>query len=57
MGQTMSILTATASHKTAAQAKDAWALAPLLVVMCLIGLVLAIASEPFARAVELMGLS
>lgn len=56
----MSILTATASRKTAAQAKekrDAWALALVLVVMCLIGLVLAIISEPFAQAVELMGLS
>ena len=56
----MSILTSTASPKGAAQAKetsDAWVITLVVVVMCLGFLALAIASEPFAQAVELMGLS
>jgi hypothetical protein len=54
----MSILTASASPKAAAQAKekrDSWALALVLVVICLSNVVLVLASDTFARALELTG--
>ncbi len=54
----MSVLTAP-SRKVTAQAKekwDAWTLTLVLVVICLSNVVLVLASDTFARAVELMGL-
>jgi hypothetical protein len=56
----MSILTATASPKAAAQAKekrDAWALALVFVVIGLSNVVLVLANDTFASAVELIGLN
>ena len=53
----MSTLTAT-SRKVTAQTnekQDAWALALVLVVICLSNVVLVLASDAFARAVELTG--
>ena len=49
----MSILTTAASRKE--DKRDAFALVLVLVVICLGNLVLVLASEPFARAVELTG--
>ena len=54
----MSILTTGASRKVAAKAnenRDAWTLALVCVVICLSNLVLVIASDTFARAVEFTG--
>ena len=54
----MSIFITPANRKTTAQAKDkrdALALVLTLVVICLSNLVLVLASETFARAVELTG--
>ena len=56
----MSIFITPASRKATAQATNKQftvTLVLVLVVMCLSSLVLAITSEPFAHAVELMGLS
>jgi hypothetical protein len=50
--------TTTASHKATAPAKekwDAWTLVLVLVVICLSNVVLVLASDAFARAVELTG--
>ncbi len=47
-----------ATRKITAQAKDTrdnWTLGLVLIVICLINLVLAFASEPFARALQLIG--
>jgi hypothetical protein len=54
----MSILTDTANRKAAAQAKekrDAWTFALVCVVICLGNMVLVLASDAFASAVELAG--
>jgi hypothetical protein len=60
MEATMSILTATASPKATAKAKetrDAWTFALVCIVICLSNVVLVFESAAFARAVELIGLS
>ena len=54
----MSILTATTGAKVTAQAnekRDAWTLGLVLVVICLSNVVLVLASDAFARALELTG--
>jgi hypothetical protein len=56
MEATMSILTAT-SRKPAAQAMDTWTFALVVVVLCLINVVLVLANDTFASAVELIGLN
>ena len=56
----MSILTTTANRKAAAPAKekrDAWTFALVVVVLCLINVVLLLANDTFASAVELIGLN
>ena len=57
-GGTMSNLSPTANRKAVAQAdekRDAWTFALVCVVLCLINVVLVLANDTFARAVELTG--
>ena len=56
MGETISILTASRRKPQAKEKWDAWTLALVLVVICLSNVVLVLASDTFARAVELIGL-
>ena len=54
----MSILTTAVSRKAATKSKekrDAWTFALVCIVICLSNVVLVLASDAFARAVELTG--